>query len=217
MKNTLLILLTIIAFIACQNSNRTPITLPTTIAEIGEVLDSIHIEDQQYRQQIQLIVDEHGRDSKEMRSHWKKIRQTDQSNLRVVEEILDKHGWLSSDQVGRRANSTLFLVIQHADQRTQEKYLPLMREAVNQGNAQGQSLALLEDRVALGKGELQIYGSQIGTDQKTGNMYVLPLVNPETVNERRAEVGLGPIEDYISHWDLEWDVDKYKEEIAKYN
>ncbi len=42
-----------------------------------------------------------------------------------------------------------------------------MREAVKKGNANSSSLALLEDRVALRKGEKQIYGSQIGRDQET--------------------------------------------------
>ena len=42
----------------------------------------------------------------------------------------------------------------------------MMRKAVKEGLARATSLALLEDRVALGKGELQIYGSQIGTDQE---------------------------------------------------
>jgi hypothetical protein len=64
---------------------------------------------------------------------------------------LDKYGWLGADVVGGQGNSTLFLVIQHSDQATQEKYLPMMREAVKNGKAQGSSLALLEDRAALGQ------------------------------------------------------------------
>ena len=92
----------------------------------------------------------------------------------------------------------------------------MMREAVKAGKASSRSMALLEDRVGLGKGELQVYGSQIGTDQETGKMYVLPLLDPDKVNERRAEVGLGPIEEYISNWDLEWDVEEYKKNLPKW-
>src|SRR5436190_12861202 len=50
----------------------------------------------------------------------------DSTNLAKVSSIIDKHGWLGKSQIGNRANYTLWLVIQHADLKTQEKYLPLM-------------------------------------------------------------------------------------------
>lgn len=56
------------------------------------------------------------------------------------------------DSLGERGSRTLFLVIQHSDQQTQEHYLPIMREAAQKGNADKSSLALLEDRVALAQG-----------------------------------------------------------------
>jgi len=89
-----------------------------------------------------------------------------------------------------------------------------MREAVKNGNARASSLALLEDRVSLRKGGKQIYGSQVSQDQETGEHYVLPLEDPENVNIRRAEVGLGPIADYISNWQMTWDVKKHIERTA---
>jgi hypothetical protein len=104
-------------------------------------------------------------------------------------------------------------VIQHADIATQQKYLPMMREAVKKGNARPSSLALLEDRVLLRTGKNQIYGSQIGTDPKTNLNYVLPLDDPENVDKRRAEVELQPLADYISHWNLTWDVEAYKKQL----
>ena len=73
------------------------------------------------------------------------------------------------------------------------------------------SLALLEDRVSLRKVGKQIYGSQIGKDQETGEYFISPLEDPENVDKRRAEVGLGPIADYISNWNLTWDAKKHIE------
>ena len=90
-----------------------------------------------------------------------------------------------------------------------------MREAVKLGNARASSLALLEDRVALRQGERQIYGSQIGRDPETNEYYVSPLIEPEKVNERRAEVGLGPIEEYIQNWGMTWDLEKHKAQTEK--
>lgn len=178
-------------------------------------LDSIYQLDQRYRRQIGDIEKAFGRDSKEMAAHWKLIQKTDSINLIKVKKILDERGWLGSNIIGGQGNSTLFLVVQHADLETQLNYLPMMREAVGRGDASPSSLALLEDRVALRQGKRQIYGSQIGRDQESGEYYVSPLVEPEKVNERRSEVGLGPIEGYIGNWGMTWDLEKHKERTEK--
>lgn len=178
-------------------------------------LDSIYIEDQKYRLQIDGIEKKYGWESKEMKDHWKIINEKDSINLIKVKSILDKYDWLGADVIGGQGNSTLFLVIQHSDQATQEKYLPMMREAVKNGKAQGSSLALLEDRVALGQGKRQIYGSQIGRDPETQQHFVLPLEDAENVDKRRAEVGLGPLSNYVSRWQIKWDIEQYKKDLPK--
>lgn len=180
-----------------------------------EKLDSIYQEDQKYRMQIDQIEEKFGRNSKEMSELWKTIQEKDSLNLIKVKEILDTRGWLGPDVVGGQGNSTLFLVIQHADLETQQHYLPMMREAVKDKRARGSELALLEDRVAMRLGKKQIYGSQIGQNQETGEYYVFPLEDPDHVNERRASVGLGPIESYISRWNIKWDVEAYKKQMAE--
>jgi hypothetical protein len=131
-------------------------------------------------------------------------------NLIAVSKILDEKGWLGVDEVGETGNSTLFLVIQHADLETQLKYLPMMRKAAKEGKAELSSLALLEDRVALRQGKKQIYGSQIGWDSVSGKYYVLPLENPEKVDERRAQMNLPPLNDYTAYWDFTWNPKKHR-------
>jgi len=180
------------------------------------VLDTIYKEDQEYRQQINEIGEKYGWESDEVKDHWKIISEKDSINLIKVKTILDERGWLGADIIGNQGNSTLFLVIQHSDLEIQEKYLPMMQEAVKKGNARASSLALLEDRVALRKGENQIYGSQIARDQETGEYYVLPLIDPDNVDKRRAEVELGRIQDYISNWGMTWNVEEYKKKLPEY-
>lgn len=179
------------------------------------VLENIYKEDQEYRQMLDGIEQKYGVESKEMANHWMTINKKDSANLIKIEEILDKYGWLGPDVVGVKGNSTLFLVIQHSDQKTQEKYLPMMKEAVKNGKAQGSSLALLEDRVALKQGKRQIYGSQIGRDPVTQIHYVLPLEDPDNVDKRRAEVGLQPLSEYVNYWEIKWDVEQYKKNLPK--
>lgn len=179
-------------------------------------LDKIYADDQSHRMQINAIQEKYGWKSPQMDSIWKVIELKDSLNLIEVKKILDSRGWLGADIVGGKGNSTLFLVIQHADQKTQEHYLPMMREAVAKGNAAASSLALLEDRVALGQGKKQIYGSQIGMFRETNENYVLPLEDPDNVDKRRASVGLGKLQDYVTYWGMTWNVEEYKRNLPRY-
>jgi hypothetical protein len=90
----------------------------------------------------------------------------------------------------------------------------MMREAVKNKKARASSLALLEDRVNLREGRKQIYGSQIGTF-KDGKYYVQPLEDPDNVDKRRAEVGLGPLNEYTQHWHFNWDAAAYKKQLPE--
>lgn len=177
------------------------------------ILDTIYQEDQGYRMQISEIQKQYGAQSPEMQAHWELINKKDAINLEKVKKILDERGWLGPDVVGDQGSLTLFLVVQHADLAVQERYLPMMREAVQKGKAQARNLALLEDRVALRQGKKQIYGSQIGQDLESGEHYVLPLEDPDHVDERRASVGLGPLQAYVSNWGMTWDAEAYKKQL----
>lgn len=131
-----------------------------------------------------------------------KMEADDAENLKKIKAILDKHGWLGPDQVGPKASEAIFLVIQHADIETQEKYLPIMRVAVKEKKARGSSLAMLEDRVRIGRGKMQIYGTQLKLNQQSHKYELSPLEDPKNVDKRRAEVGLGPLADYLAKWGI---------------
>lgn len=178
-------------------------------------LDTIYQDDQNYRRQTKALEEKYGRESAELLAHWALIQKKDSLNQIKIQNILDNWGWLGPDEIGDQGNATLFLVIQHAPLEIQEKYVPMMREAVIIGNATSGNLALLEDRVAIRKGEKQIYGSQIGRDQHTGEYYVLPLMDPDNVDLRRREAGLGELGEYIRNWGLTWDVEAYKKSLPE--
>lgn len=183
--------------------------------DLVKLLDSIHNEDQFYRRQIDSIKTNFGWQSDEMKAHWKIINEKDSLNLILVKNILDEKGWLGPDVVGYSGSSTLFLVIQHSNIETQLKYLPMMREAAKVNKAQPSSLALLEDRVALAIGKPQIYGSQLAS-LEDGTYYFSAMIDPDNVDKRRAEVGLGTIAEYASYFDLEWDLEEYKKNLPEY-
>lgn len=174
---------------------------------------AIYDDDQPIRQQFIAAQKQFGYQSKQVDSLGRVMHYKDSINVIKVIEILEQYGWVGSDKVGGTANQTLFLVIQHSDLKIQQKYLPMMREAVKNKKASGSSLALLEDRVALREGKRQIYGSQVGRDNSTNKSYVLPLDDPDNVDKRRAEVGLGSLADYVKNWDIVWNVEEYKKQL----
>jgi len=169
-----------------------------------EELKQIFKDDQGSRLAIDSVQKKYGHNSSQLRELWNKINRLDSINLLKVEVILDKHGWLGPDSIGPRGAQTLFLVIQHSDIKVQEKYIQGLRDAVKKGNAFPDQLALMEDRVALREGKKQIYGSQIGTDNKTGKAYIFPIEDEANVDKRRAEVGLQPLKDYVRQWGIDY-------------
>ena len=126
----------------------------------------------------------------------------DSSDLQYVSSIIDKYGWISYDTIGFKANQALFLVIQHSDSATQEKYLPVLTEAVKENKAFRHQQALLEDRVLIKRGKKQLYGSQIECDSTGKNCWILPIEDERNVDKRRAEAGLSPLAEYVKTWNI---------------
>ena len=90
MRNLSIVILLITLLFGCQPGTDKTATsnyeLPTDMASIGRVLDSIFVEDQKYRRELNEIAQKHGWESDEFQNHWKKISETDASNLVVVEQ-----------------------------------------------------------------------------------------------------------------------------------
>ncbi len=172
-------------------------------------------EDQDIRQEWTEAWNKFGDGSPVVDSIIKRMRYTDSIHLVFITKILDEKGWVGKDKIGGLANNTFFVIIQHSDLKTQQKYLPMMRTAVKEGKTEARWLALLEDRVALGEGRKQIYGSQIYFNKKTNKSYVAPLDDPDNVDKRRKEVGLDPLSHYLKQMDLIWNLEEYKKQLPE--
>jgi hypothetical protein len=182
---------------------------------IAQLLDSVYESDQKYRQQFEITYQRYGRSSVQMNQLIVLMDRADSLNLLKVKFILDKYGWLGPNEVGENGNAALFLVIQHSDRRTRERYLPLMRKAFKTKKVLASDLALLEDRTAIDQGKKQIYGTQLRRDKKTLNYYLLPIEDPDNVDLRRAKVGLRPMSEYLTQWGINWNLEQYKRELPR--
>jgi len=181
--------------------------------DLIEKLHSIEDADQLYRAEVETIRDSLGATTDEYSAALRKMQEADSLNLITVREILDTRGWLGPEVIGQSGSTALFLVIQHADLATQEFYLPMLREAVELGDAHPVHLAYLEDRVRLRKGERQVYGSQIWTLPDDDTYVVAPLEDPMQVDERRVTLRLPTMASYARRFGIEWDAARYLEEL----
>jgi hypothetical protein len=168
-------------------------TMPELVAE----LHTIHDLDQNKRRFIDTCLAKFGHNSPEYKALWQTINRTDSINQVRIFELLDRYGWLGRQEVGGKGASAVFLVVQHADLAAQEKYVPLMRTAAANGNAQKSSLAMLEDRILMRNNKKQRYGTQQRRDNGTSNYYYYPTEDPENLNKRRLEIGMSPLSDDI--------------------
>lgn len=171
-------------------------------------LEALRVRDQTLRSLWREIEAKYGQDSPNMAYFHQLLIQEDSINLIEVEQIIATHGWLGKSEVGKNANSALWLIIQHSDLATQEKYLPLLKASVDQNESKGSHYALMQDRILMRQGKKQIYGSQVKRDKDNGTFYLHPIANPRTLNQRRLEIGMPPIEEYISKWGIKWDVEE---------
>lgn len=142
----------------------------------------------------------------------RRMKEVDTENARRIREIIDRCGWRGKDDIGEEANETLFLCIQHVDDLTiQEKYLPMLKQAVEEGCAEGWHYAFLVDRIRMNRGEKQIYGTQSIFQNGTLD-YVVPLEDPDKVDSLRRSVGLGTLNEYL---DGAWDLKAYRSQLPE--
>lgn len=111
-------------------------------------------------------------------------------------EIVRERGWPGFSLVGRQGAAAAWQLAQHADAELQREVLPLLEEAANNGEASRRLWAYLLDRVRVGRGEKQLYGTQFKWSAEEGGWVPHPIEDPEGLEARRAEVGLEPMEDY---------------------
>ena len=125
-----------------------------------------------------------------------KVIEVDRENTRWLDELVQQRGWPTRSMVGDEAAQAAWLLVQHGDQDPawQRRCLDLM-QAVPADEVSPPDVAYLTDRVLLAEGEPQIFGTQvIWTD---GNCHPRNLRDADTVDERRATVGLGPLDEYL--------------------
>ncbi|MDN3643239.1 hypothetical protein QWY87_11040 [Lutimonas halocynthiae] len=117
------------------------------------------------------------------------------NNAKILNEIIDRVGYPTSDKVGKEASEAAWLVIQHsiAQPSFMKKCVTLLEKAVEQHKVAPINLAYLSDRIAVFEGKPQLYATQFDWDQN-GELSPKLFDNLTKVNDRRRSVGLNTLE-----------------------
>jgi len=142
----------------------------------NEILDEVYESDQRIRKQ---------------NVPFEQFAKENHRNQEWVISIIEKCGMPTLNEVSQNQMDAIWLAVQHSDKKHRKKYFPQIEKAVDNGALSKQQYALMKDRILMDEGKPQLYGSQI----KRGKLY--KLASPDQVNERRKEMGMGPIEGYL--------------------
>jgi hypothetical protein len=132
------------------------------------------------------------------------MQRVDADNTEFLRSLIAELGWIDATRFGAPASDAAFLMVQHtSDLRLMRTALPHIERDVRAGLIAGGNYALLFDRLQLNLGYLQRYGSQIGVQE--GVNLLMPCEDIERVDELRAEMGLGPLGEYLDYFRKEGD------------
>lgn len=121
-------------------------------------------------------------------------------NAALLLRAFDAIGWPGRRDYGDDGAGAAFLILQHAigHPELQRRGLALILDAIPEGQANPLDAAYLSDRIAMFEGREQTFGTQFDWDAN-GQLSPAPVRDPETLDDRRASVGLPPMAETIAH------------------
>ncbi|MFK7953900.1 MAG: DUF6624 domain-containing protein, partial [Ekhidna sp.] len=142
----------------------------------------------------------------------------DRANTARMREIVAQHGWPTYNLVGEGPSNNAWLLVQHADRNPlfQAKCLPLLKKAVDNGQANPSNYAYLYDRVQVSKGEKQLYATQSSSNNGLyeGSFYALE--DESNVQVRREEMNVTrSVVEYANSMGFEYTIPSKEEAIER--
>jgi len=125
-----------------------------------------------------------------------RIWAVDCDNTAWLRQQMKEIGWFDIEKYGAHADKDAWLLVQHADRsKPFQRETLAMLESLPPGKTDPKNLAYLHDRVAMGEGRPQRYGTQ-GQCQPDGTWRPNESEDPAGVDARRKTLGLPPIAEH---------------------
>lgn len=116
------------------------------------------------------------------------------ANAAMLRAMIEQDGWPDAARVGEDGAEAAWLIAQHAI--AQPDFQRSCLDALGNSDAPAWQAAMLEDRIRVHEGRLQLYGSSFDWDAD-GVMSPRPIEDPDGVDQRRAAVGLPSLAEAI--------------------
>jgi hypothetical protein len=181
---------------------------PYKDVEYAKELWLMMAKDQAYYDCIQIAKEKTGMNSLVVQAIWELKERINDENQKELEKLIEDKGWPKKSQVGERATTGAFLIIQHSDADKQKKYLPTIEKLCKGNEARWGDYALMYDRIQISDKKPQKYGSQIQFNDQTQKYELFPLLDEEKVDQWRKEAGLGPLVEYLANWNIKFEPKK---------
>ena len=125
-----------------------------------------------------------------------RMEEVHRKNAARLRELIELHGWPAEDIAGRDGAEAAWLITQHSigEPDFQRRVLELLRACIAGNRVAAWHGTYLEDRIAIQEGRLRRYGTQWMQDPADGRFRPFSLADADHVNDRRAQVGLGPMQ-----------------------
>jgi hypothetical protein len=111
------------------------------------------------------------------------IEPIDQTNVEALLKIMPEQGWFTIGEFGAEASEAAFHIVQHSDLALRKQVLPRLEPLAMTGEIRGDDFAALFDRVAIGEGRPQRYGTQYRCQE--GKQVSYPIESIEKAEELR--------------------------------
>ena len=112
-------------------------------------------------------------------------------------QLIEQYGWPKYSAVGKlAADAPLVVINHHESEAVRKKYLPQIKQSCLEGEGSCMEFAKIQDRILVNENELQMYGMQFRYDSDR-KLEPFPIKDPEYVDQRRKEIGLPPLKDYL--------------------
>lgn len=162
------------------------------LPEIAKELKQMRDEDQKLRIKWASMYKKGKTNSAKFKELTNQAIASDRANTARMREIVETYGWPTYSLVGRGPSNNAWLIVQHADRNPlfQAKCLPLLKEAVDNGQANPSNYAYLYDRVQVSQGKKQRYATQSWTNNGLAEGTFYPIDDESEVQKRREAMNI---------------------------
>lgn len=123
----------------------------------------------------------------ENKARWAKLQSIQKNNLAAIKSIVDKEGFPTITKVGKSGAWAALDLVQHADvdHSFQQHVLTLIKPLFKRGEVPGEAYAYLVDRVHVGQGLKQVYGTQVHL--VNNELVMRPVEDAASLDARRKQ------------------------------